>query len=121
MLSKVLLSLTGALALPAALLFHTELKHSFPERDGMLKAPPQEVTLTFSGKVTAKLTTIAILRPDSTEVLKLVVEKTADAKVVRAPMTRPLPPGRYVVRWKTAASDGHVVRGAYGFAVDVVE
>jgi methionine-rich copper-binding protein CopC len=121
MMSKVLLTLSGSLALPAALLFHTELKKSFPERDAILKAPPQEVELTFSGKVNAKLSSISILRPDSTEVMKLVVEKTPDPKVVRAPMTRPLPPGRYVVRWKTGAADGHVVRGAYGFSVDVVE
>ena len=110
-----------ALALPVALLFHTELKSSVPERDAILKAPPEAVELGFSGKVNARLTSIVILRPDSTEVMKLVVEKTADAKAVRAPLTRPLPPGRYLVRWRTAASDGHVVRGSYGFAVDVVE
>ena len=117
MLTKLLL----ALAVPAALLFHTELKTSVPERDAILKAPPEVVELGFSGKVNAKLTSIAILRPDSSEVMKLVVEKTANAKVVRAPLLRPLPPGRYLVRWRTAASDGHVVRGVYGFAVDVVE
>jgi methionine-rich copper-binding protein CopC len=121
MVSKLLLTLSGSLALPAAFLFHTELKKSFPERDAMLKAPPEEVVLTYSGRVNAKLSAISILRPDSTEVMKLVVEKTPDAKVLRATMTRPLPPGRYVVRWKTGAADGHVVRGAYGFSIDVVE
>lgn len=117
MFSKIVL----ALAVPVALLFHTELKTAVPERDAILKAPPQVVELGFSGKVNARLTTIAILRPDSTEVMKLEVEKTADAKVVRAPLTRPLPPGHYLVRWRTASADGHVVRGSYRFAVDAVE
>lgn len=122
MLSKLVAVVIGAVVAPAALLFHTELKSSVPERDSTVKGPPREVTLTFSGKVNPKLSSIQIVRPaDSSEVMKLVIDTKAAGKELHAPLTRPIPPGRYVVRWKTAASDGHVVRGAYSFSVDFVE
>lgn len=121
MLSRIIFAFTGAVALPAALLFHAELKSSSPGRDAVLKAPPREVTLTFSERVNQKLSAIAILRPDSSEVMKLVLDASRNPRVLHAPLTRALPPGRYLVRYRTASADGHAVRGAFAFAVDVVE
>ena len=121
MLSKIVAVVIGAVVAPAALLFHTELKSSIPERDSTAKGPPREVVLTFTGKVNPKLSSITILRPDSSNVMSLVIDTKAAGKELHAPLTRPIPPGRYVVRWKTASADGHVVRGAYGFSVDFVE
>ena len=122
MVSKVVAMLLGAVVAPAALLFHTELKSSVPERDSTVKGPPREVILTFTGKVNPKLSSIAIVRPaDSSDVMKLVIDTKVAGKELHAPLTRPIPPGRYVVRWKTASADGHVVRGAYAFSVDFVE
>ncbi len=121
MQSRIVSAFTGAVALPAVLLFHVELKSSFPERDAVLKVPPREVTLTFSGRVNQKLSAIAILRPDSSEVMRLVLDASRDPGVLHAPLTRALPPGRYLVRYRTASADGHAVRGAFAFAVDVIE
>jgi len=121
MLSKVVAVVIGAVVAPATLLFHTELKSSIPERDSTVKGPPREVVLTFTGKVNPKLSSITILRPDSSNVMSLVIDTKAAGKELHAPVTRPIPPGRYVVRWKTASADGHVVRGAYSFSVDFVE
>lgn len=117
-----MLKLLAALALVSAgALFHTELKSSFPEKDAILTSAPMKVTLTFTGKVDAKLSSIAILKPDSTEMAKLQVRATDDAKTIEAAIPRQLPPGRYVVRWRTASADGHPVRNAYAFSINVVE
>ncbi len=121
MFAKLLLALSSVVVVPAALLFHLELKSAVPEKDAILSAPPAVVTLTFTAKANARLSAIAILRPDSTEVMKLTVAATKEPNTLQGTLSRPLPPGRYVVRWRTAAADGHVVRGAYGFSVDVIE
>jgi copper resistance protein C len=121
MLSKWVLVITTALALPAVPLLHLELKSSVPERDAILSAPPTVATLTFTAKPNLRLSTIVILRSDSTEMMKLKVVPTKDPNSVRGDFSRPLPPGRYIVKWRTASADGHAVRGAYGFTVDVIE
>lgn len=36
---------------------------------------------------------------------------------VTAPVTRAIAPGKYMIRWKTAADDGHVARGTIAFTV----
>lgn len=121
MFAKFLLALTTAVALPAGLVLHLELKSAVPEKDAILSAPPTVATLTFTAKPNARLSSVVILRPDSTEVAKLKMTTTQDPNTLRGEFANPLPPGRYIVRWRTAAADGHVVRGAYGFTVDVIE
>jgi methionine-rich copper-binding protein CopC len=110
--------LAGATALLAAGAFHLELKSSVPVKDTLLASSPKTVTLTFSEEVNAKLAAISILRPDSTEVEKLVVSSvTKDPASIQGVLKTTLTPGRYLVRWRASSDDGHVVRQVFGFSV----
>ncbi len=40
-----------------------------------------------------------------------------DPLTVSVRVSQPIPPGRYTVAWRTAASDGHPSRGTFGFLV----
>ena len=104
------------LALAAATLFHTALKSSLPSKDATVNAVPS-VTLTFTEGVVLAQSAISILRPDSTLVEKLVVKGGTDPAILVGTVTKPLAPGKYLVRWKTGSDDGHAVRGTYGFTV----
>lgn len=65
------LLMTVALSLTA--LFHTALKSSIPAR-GASVASPASVSLTFTEAVNVNVTTISILRTDSSVVEALVVK-----------------------------------------------
>ena len=105
-----------AIALASTLLFHTALKSSIPAR-GTSVASPAKVSLTFTEGVVLAQSGISILKSDSSLVEKLDVKGTKDPATFEAAVTKPLSPGRYIVKWKTGSDDGHVVRGAYAFTV----
>lgn len=105
-----------AVFLAAGTFFHTTLKSSKPARDAVVAAPT-EVSLTFTEKVNAALSSIVILKADSSQVEKLVVQSTSDPERIEGAVTTKLAPARYAIRWKTVSADGHVVRGVFGFAV----
>ena len=105
-----------AIALATASLFHTTLKSSIPAKDAVVTAP-SEVSLTFTEKVNASLSSIVILKADSSQVEKLIVTATGDPARIEGAVTTRLSPARYLIRWKTASADGHVVRSVFGFTV----
>lgn len=111
----------GAGMVLSAAAFHLSLVSAIPGKGETLATAPSKVTLTFSARVNVKVSAISILAPDSTEVAKLAPRVTAKPTVIEADVPRRLPSGRYIVRWRTAAADGHVIRGAYCFTINPVE
>lgn len=115
MLFKAMLTLAAAGALATGR-FHTALKSSTPSK-GSTSPSPAKVTLTFTEGVNSAVSAISILKPDSTEVAKLVVKATKDATTIEGAVPQPLAAGSYIVRWRTASNDGHAVRGVFVFTV----
>jgi methionine-rich copper-binding protein CopC len=106
------LALLGA----GAAFFHTHLAASFPKADEVVHAAPAEISLTFSARPEVPLTKITLLRADSTQVRLAPVKAGKDTLTVSAKVPVALPAGGYIVSWRTASRDGHVVRGAYRFS-----
>ena len=105
------LALMGA----GAAFFHTHLKASFPKADSVVATPPAEISLTFSSRPELPLTRITLLRADSTPVKLDRVRPGTDTLTVVARVPGAIAVGQYTVVWRTAARDGHVVRGDYHF------
>lgn len=115
MLFKGLLALLAATTVASGAL-HTELKSSMPAKNSS-GPTPAKVTLTFTEDVNVAVSAMAILASDSTEVAKLIVKATADAATIEGAVIKPLVAGKYLVRYRTASTDGHAVRGTFGFTV----
>ncbi len=107
-----LLSL-AVIAIPA--FFHAHLTSSFPRANDVVRRAPTEIRLAYSEAPVVKLTSIKLLRADSTavELSKPAVDK--DTLAVTAKIPAALPTGTYAVVWRTASRDGHVIRGRYVF------
>lgn len=105
------------LILPGAIALHLRLVKSAPRDGEILTNLPTEVRLWFSQKPEAGLTTIKLLREDSTAVEVGKVVKTDDSLSVKAPVESALVAGAYTVAWRSTSKDGHVVRGTYHFNV----
>ena len=106
------LALLGA----GAAFFHTHLAASFPKADEVVRAAPAEISLTFTARPEVPLTKITLLRADSTQVRLEAVRTGKDTMTVMVKVPVTLSAGGYIVSWRTASRDGHVVRGSYRFS-----
>lgn len=97
---------------------HETLLRSTPAKDSLLPALPTELRLTFSAAVTASLSRIVLLGPDSSSIALDSVRRHADsASVLIAGIRGPLGAGRHTVVWQIAGADGHPVRGSFSFTI----
>ena len=97
---------------------HAALEEADPPVDGILVAPPAEVTLRFTETVDqgAGSPVIRVLNEAGDEVTAgLAASDPADALVVRVALD-PLSPGTYTVAWTArSAVDGHTLTGSHAF------
>ncbi|GAB4064237.1 copper resistance protein CopC [Ancylobacter sonchi] len=120
------LSQLGALATIALLLLgsigaadaHAHLKSASPPVDGVVAAAPGEVTVTFTEKLEAKLSSLVVTdkggRAVSTGEVRLAAGGDGKTLAVTVPV---LPAGTYTVQWTAASVDTHKTTGSFSFAV----
>ena len=98
---------------------HVELRASEPAADAALERPPSRILLHFTGAVQAGLSRVDVTDPDGRAVaVGEVTHPDAEAgDRLQASLPPDLVPGIYQVDWRTAASDGHVVEGAFVFSI----
>jgi len=104
----------GALLVTGAAM-HLRLLKSTPSSGEIVTTMPTEIRLWFSQKPEVGLTTIKLLREDSTAIEMAKVVPTDDSLSVRVPLDKALVPGTYIVSWRSVSKDGHAVRGSYNF------
>ena len=101
------------LAWSAVALAHTHLQKAAPADGSVVTVSPERVVLTFSEA--ARLTAAWIQKSDGAR-LKLgpLPEKSAIEVSIALP---PLTPGNYVISWRAASADGHVMPGQIHFTL----
>jgi methionine-rich copper-binding protein CopC len=115
LLAPLMLPALGAV--PAAA--HAIVLESVPAQDAVLAQPPERVMLRFNSKIEKRLTRVT-LGPSGgpRQPLPVTGAAAADADPDRIIIPlRPLPPARYVIRYKVLSADGHVTEGALRFTV----
>ncbi len=113
-----LLSLTILVGTAAGFGFHNQLTKSSPAKESTV-ASPVEIRLWFREKSEPALSSITLLRTsDSSKVALAKVARTDDPRSIKAAVPVALAPGGYLVSWRTAGDDGHVIRGSFPFTVD---
>lgn len=104
-------------AMPGVALAHAHLRRSDPAADARV-APPRTLRLWFSEEPELSLTTVRLLASSGAAIaLGAPAHEGADPLSVRLDIGQPLAPGRYTVRWSTAAMDGHPSSGSFSFRV----
>jgi copper resistance protein C len=113
---RTILALAFVLAATAAFA-HAQLVKATPAV-GATVASASEIRLTFSEGVEPRFSKIALTAADGTAIA-LGAAKTAsgDATVFVAPITTPLLPGVYTVRWSAVSTDTHRTQGDFSFTV----
>jgi hypothetical protein len=104
---------------PPAARLHNRLVRAAPGVDATVTAAPTAIVLWFSERPDVALSAIR-LRPAQDTTREMPTGKVApgpDSNAIAVALTGPLPGGSYLVAYRTAGDDGHVVRGQYRFTV----
>ena len=91
---------------------HTHLLKSVPADGHVLANPPGTVVLSFSEA--ARVTAAWIQKEEGVKTRLVPPETTAKEVTIVLPA---LSPGTYVVSWRAASADGHVMPGRIRFSV----
>ena len=109
------LALTSALDHRA---LHFTLSKSEPAADATV-SPPEELRLWFTEAPQDNSTSIRLMAGDAPVETGPATPDSDDDKVYSVAVGHPLGAGGYSIAWRSMAADGHVVRGAIPFSVQV--
>ena len=97
---------------------HLRLVKSTPAKDSILAAAPTHVMLWFSQEPQTRLSSITLTGPNGTTVaLGPLTQCPTEKELLFAKIDGAVPAGAYTITWRTASSDGHVIRGEVAFRV----
>ena len=95
---------------------HNHLVKSSPSNGEQLASAPKEVRLWFNERPEIPFTSVTLMQADSTKIATIKAVATPDSMVAAIPLPA-LTQGKYLVNWRTASSDGHAIRGTFGFTI----
>jgi putative copper export protein/methionine-rich copper-binding protein CopC len=120
-LRLVALIFMACVAVPAQAFAHLKLESSSPSQGDTVRTSLTEVRIIFTQAVEPRYTTVSLLDNMGNALNLGVLEPVGDGKTREFvyKLEHPLVSGDFVVQWKTAGDDGHVVNGSFDFTVDV--
>ena len=105
-------------ALPGVALAHAHLRKSEPSANARMTSSPHVLRLWYTEAPELSQTVVTLLDASGATVAVGHPEPDADGELnVRVPILPELASGRYTVRWRTAAADGHPSSGSFAFVV----
>jgi copper transport protein len=111
------LALAALGLVPGRAVAHIRVSSSTPAAGSTIRTPVREIRITFSQHVTPQFTRLSLVGPDGLEAPLTNLAADSVEREFTASLDQPLANGSYLVRWRTAGADGHVLNGEYGFVV----
>ena len=109
--------ISAAVVAPASAVRHNRLVRADPGVDSTVAKSPRQIRLWFKEPPELAVSSIRLSDAAATPIQTGGVQATDDKASIAVAVTAPLPSGKYTVTWKTAGTDGHVIRGSFGFTV----
>lgn len=98
-------------------LAHARLLRALPRVGSTVQATPRELRLSFSESIDVRRSSITLAGPAGPAPIGPPVSDAQDGRVLHAPITGPLLPGSYRVRWAVTSMDTHRTDGDFVFRV----
>jgi methionine-rich copper-binding protein CopC len=116
-LQHLVVLILGVIAVASLSATHFTVSKSSPSANQALTASPKRVQIWYSQVPAEGVSQLKLLAADKSElpVGKTVVDKPS--KSMYADVANPLKPGAYVVSWRAAGDDGHVLTGEIKFTL----
>lgn len=114
-----LLFAAALLVVAAGAWAHAALTKSVPGNREVLARSPESIHLRFNEKVEAKFSKVVLEDAQGKPVaLGPPAVAADDPYALKAPVTEPLGPGRYTVRYRVLSQDGHVIERSFVFTIE---
>lgn len=110
LLLAVFVALSGV-----AVLAHMKATKMEPAADSSVTTAPARIQVWFTQAPDAAVSKLELAGPAGA--VKLTGFKVTGEKSIVATVEGALPDARYLVRWQSAGTDGHVQKGEYAFSV----
>lgn len=106
-----------SLLLPSSLWAHAYLVKSIPAQRATLYRAPAQIQLWFNERLEPRYSSFTVSAADGNlvETIKSAVDDR-DAKLIAAAL-KPLPPGRYLIKFRVLSVDGHIVEDQFPFTI----
>jgi methionine-rich copper-binding protein CopC len=115
--SHCLVMLSALLLAPSPLWAHAYLVKSTPAQGAVLHHSPTKIQLWFSERLEPQYSSFNVTdasgKPVPTEKVEV---STGNPKHLSAPI-KPLPPGRYLIKYRVLSVDGHIVQSQLLFTI----
>jgi len=105
------------LASPVTAEAHASMVKSVPASRAVLYRSPQRIQLWFNERLEAKYSSFTLSDVGGRQVELGPLEVGVDDPKSLAAVIKPLPPGRYTVRYRVLSTDGHVVQSQFTFTI----
>lgn len=113
-LARRIVAATLLLAVAVSVAAHEAKLSSTPEDGATIESSPERIGIEFDGAM--RITQFEVTGPDGR--VALADEPGNDpTEAYFAKPAKPLAPGRYEVRWRGLARDGHMMAGGFSFTV----
>jgi copper resistance protein C len=96
---------------------HAFLDRAEPRVGSRVAAPPAQIRLRFTQGLEPTLCAVKVEGPAGFGGAEAAQPLSADPHVLVVALRKPVPPGRYVVRWRVVSTDGHITQGDFSFEV----
>ena len=111
----LIVPLTFTLAAFAAVSAHMAYSKSVPAQNATVSKSPSELQVWFTQDPEPAVSRLSLQGPTGEISLgKTIVDKD---RSIAASVENSLSPGSYIVSWRAAGDDGHVLRGEFSFTV----
>jgi methionine-rich copper-binding protein CopC len=108
------LAAASALLMASSAHAHAHLESASPAAGSTVATAPSEVTLSFSEKLEPAFSRLEVRNAQGARVDQ--APATINGNTISAPL-KPVPPGRYTVRWRVLSVDTHKTEGSFTFQV----
>jgi methionine-rich copper-binding protein CopC len=117
MISLRLVIVCSVLLAPPAVWAHAYLVKSVPAQRAVLYRAPAKIQLWFNERLEPRYSSLSLSDSGGKTIELGAVEISADDPKRLSAAVKPLPAGRYTIKFRVLSVDGHVVRDQFFFTV----
>jgi methionine-rich copper-binding protein CopC len=102
---------------PSTLWAHAALVKSAPAQRAVLYRAPAKIELWFNERLEPRYSSLSLSDADGKPVETGKAEVNSEDLKRLSAAIRPLPPGRYLIKYRVLSVDGHIVQDQFPFTV----
>jgi methionine-rich copper-binding protein CopC len=102
---------------PPAVLAHAYLVKSIPAPRAVLYRAPAQIQLWFNERLEPRYSSLSVSDESGKNIEPVKTEVGGGDPKLMSVAIKPLPPGRYVVKYRVLSVDGHIAEDRFAFTV----